>query len=172
MKAILKFSFTLSFLLFLFLGIFLGAGFLQKEDFLGSRVETIPAPVDRVWDYLIDIQDFPNRRIEINSIRIDAIREDGLPVRWSLITDQGGTLEFELGDMIPQKKFQTKLLDSSFKMTGVWTYELTPKGNNTELRLTEESKITSPVIRGAFLFSGREANIQREMESVLYHFLR
>lgn len=172
MNAILKFSITLSILLFVFVGGFLTAGLLQNAEFKGSKTEVIPANVEQVWDYLSDFPDWKNRRKEIISIEILEADAEKVPLRWKQKTSMNGFLLFERGDFIPNQKLETKIIDSSFQLTGRWVYTLEPQGNTTRVTLTEESKINSPMIRGAYLFSGRDTNLKQEIETVLNHFLR
>ncbi len=163
---------TLSLLLFGFLGVFLSAGLLQDAEFEGSRTEIIPANVDQVWEYLVDFQDWKNRRKEVVALEILEADSEKIPLRWKQKSSMNGYLLFKRGEFVPKEILESILIESSFQLTGRWKYTLESLGNTTRITLYEKTTIENPMIRGSYLFNGRDANLKQEIEIVLNHFLR
>jgi hypothetical protein len=127
-------------------------------------------PPDQIWKYLIDVQDMPNRRKEV--VRVEIIEKDATnsPLIWKEITDMGGYMMFKRGMSIPNQKIEIILTESSFKMLGTWTYEFTRQNEFTSITITENSEISSPLIRGAYFLAGRDSTLRQEMRMIQNYF--
>ncbi|HQI21336.1 MAG TPA: hypothetical protein PLW55_18425, partial [Leptospiraceae bacterium] len=57
------------------------------------------------------------------------------------------------------------MVESSFGMTGTWTYELS--GNEmTQVTVKENSQIASVPLRAAMTLMGRDANLKKEIQII------
>ncbi|MDF3820718.1 SRPBCC family protein [Leptospira sp. 96542] len=170
MKRIVITSLVTSFLLIGLVGLFLLVGFMQDPKFVGSSSEWINAQPEEIWDYLTAVEDIPNRRREV--VKIEILKKDGFgnPIQWKETPDMGGYMIFESEMYEKPKLWKVRLSDSSFKMLGTWTYELTPKNNGTLFEVTEESEIFNITVRGAYFLSGRDATLQKELEMIRNRF--
>ncbi|BDA80518.1 polyketide cyclase [Leptospira kobayashii] len=170
MNRTLKFSIALSLILLLLVGLFLGIGFFQNPKFEGTKSEAIGASKEEIWKYITDINDLPNRRKEVLKVEVLEKDDTTIPKLWKEHTDMGGYMTFERGETIPNKKIEIILADSSFKMRGSWTYEISEANGYSKLSITERSEINSPVVRGAYFLAGRDSTLKQELEMVRNHF--
>jgi hypothetical protein len=170
MPRTLKFSLGLSLVLLFLVGLFLGIGLVQDAKYSGNVSETINVKSEVIWNYLIDVQDMPNRRKEVTSVEILRESESKMPLEWKENTDMGGYMTFRLGERTPHEKLEVLLVESSYKMLGKWTYQLNEKNGLTTVTITEESEISSPLIRGAYFLAGRDSTLKQEMSMIRNHF--
>lgn len=170
MPRTLKFSLGLSLVLLFLVGLFLGIGLVQDAKYSGNVSETINVKSEVIWNYLIDVQDMPNRRKEVSSVEILRESESKMPLEWKENTDMGGYMTFRLGERTPYEKLEVLLVESSYKMLGKWTYQLKEKDGLTVVTITEESEISSPLIRGAYFLAGRDSTLKQEMSMIRNHF--
>ncbi len=171
MPRTLKFSLGISFALIGLVAVFLGLGFAQDTKYKNSVEEVFNATPEQIWTYLIDVESIPNRRKEVVSVEIIEKDPQGLVSVWKEIPDMGGYMKFRRGEFVPNVKLEVILFESSYKMLGKWTYELTNKNGNTLVRVTEETEIVSPLLRGAFFLAGRDSTLQQELD-FLRNFVR
>lgn len=170
MKRLLFVSFGTSFLLIALVGLFLGIGYYQDSKFIGTKSEWIGADPEDIWAYLTDIEDVVNRRSEVSSVEILERFPNKTPKKWKEIPDLGGFMIFEVVTSERPKIWKISLTDSSFKLRGTWTYELSKKEPGTVFTVTEESEITSIPVRGAYYLSGRDATLQKEIDLIRNRF--
>ncbi len=170
MNKSLKLSLGLSLVLMVLVGLFLAVGFFQKEKYSNSITETLNVPPNAIWEYLIDVQDMPNRRKEV--VKVEVLESDSakIPLVWKETTDLGGYMLFKRGATEVGKKIEMILFESSYKILGKWTYELKSENGLTKVTISEESEISSPLIRGAFFLAGRDSTLQQEMRMINNYF--
>ena len=62
-------------------------------------------------------------------------------------------------------QYTVKMTESSFGMTGIWTYELDRLDKfETIVRISEQSEIDSLWVKLAMMFAGRDKNLDLEMQ--------
>lgn len=82
----------------------------------------------------------------------------------------GGHVVFEKIEEVPAKKLSLRMSESTFGMTGTWTYEL--EGSEmTKITITEESSIKSIPVRTVMTLAGRDGNLRKEI-SILVQALK
>lgn len=145
--------------------LFLTIGYVAHQDFEGQATRTLTAPVEQVWEVLTDLEDLPNRRKEIVKVEMAEANAQGLPT-WKEYTDMGGYILFEYLEKIEREKLVVNMKESTFGMSGTWTYELRPVGNETQLTIIENSTIDNVMIRSLMTITGRSANLFREFEVI------
>lgn len=170
MKRIVLFAFGTSFLLIGLVILFLAVGYFQNPKFHSETSEWLKAEPEDIWAYITDINDLPNRRKEVVSIKVLESRPDGTIIKWEETPDMGGYMIFELRESKPNQLWKIELTDASFKMRGSWTYSLERKIPGTVVTITEDSEITSVPVRGAYFLAGRDATLQKEMELIRNRF--
>lgn len=149
-------------------GIFLALlliGSLAPKEFSGSVVHTFDAPKEVIWNILTDIEGLPTRRREIVSVERLSASESGRP-RWKENTNMSGYILFEATEEKLHQRLVYTMLESSFGMSGVWSYEFEPKGDTVTLTISEKSQIDAVLVRAVMTLSGRDANLQREVELI------
>lgn len=140
------------------------AAMKSPEQYSGRIEKKFRIPITKVWDYISDIEGTPLRKKEIK--RVEVLNKTGYEVRsWKEYTDMGGYILFEAAS-IPLERFEKRMIESSFGMTGTWLYELRGNEDVCILAITENSRTIKTMVKLALLFSGRDSNLKREMEII------
>jgi len=160
-----KLALTLVGLVLFLMTVFIAIGALSPSAYQGTRTIQLNASPDRVWKELTDLQSLPQKRREVIGIEILESRA-GSPWKWKELTDMGGHLTFEKVEEIPMKKLSVRMIESSFGMSGTWTYELEGK-EMTRLTITEESSIKSIPVRAVMTLAGRDGNLEKEVSVIV-----
>lgn len=145
--------------------LFIAIGAFSSSAYVGSKTIQLDAPPARVWKELTDLESIPKKRREVIGVEILESR-GGVPWKWKERTDMGGHIIFEKAEEIPNKKLVLRMTESTFGMTGSWTYEL--EGNEmTRLTITEDSVIKSIPVRAVMTLAGRDGNLEKEASSIV-----
>jgi uncharacterized protein YndB with AHSA1/START domain len=122
-----------------------------------SRRATYAVPPAAVYEAITNVSDFPQWRSKVKSVETvapingkRAFREHG--------TD--GDILYVVDETTPPHRLVTRIADKTLPFGGTWTYELTPEGQGTALRITEEGEVYNPLFRfmSRFVF-GHSATI-------------
>jgi hypothetical protein len=60
---------------------------------------------------------------------------------------RGDTITYEVVALEPPRRYTARIADKNLPYGGQWTYDLTPHGSQTELRITEDGEVYNPVFR-------------------------
>lgn len=131
----------------------------------GSTTTLLPASTSQVWGMLVDVDSLPKRRPEILSVERLPSGESGL-LRWKEHTDMGGYMVFSVLEETVGKYLVVRMEDSSFGMTGTWTYDIADAGAATSLTISERSEIPGVFLRALMTATGRDANLRREVQTL------
>jgi polyketide cyclase/dehydrase/lipid transport protein len=129
-----------------------------------SREQTFAVPPSAVWTAITDVEAFPSWRTDVRKVQRLPDR-DGRPV-WIEEGDSGKiTLAVERWE--PPRILVARIADPSLPFGGSWTYEITPVGDESRLRITEDGDIYNPLFRfmARFIF-GYEGTIRSYMSSL------
>ena len=145
-------------LLVAIVGVVIAIGYALPRDHTASRHATFPAPADRVFAVLQDVDRYPEWRSDIAAVevlsRTPAItwRERG----------SNGTITFEMREQLAPSRIVTRIADASLAFGGSWTYVLTPTKTGTSLTITENGEVYNPIFRfmARFVF-GHTATLDR-----------
>ncbi len=162
MKRLLRRLFVLFFLALIF---FFALGYMARHDFEGQVTQTYQVPIEQVWEVLTDLDELPNRRKEIVKLEMVEANAQGL-ASWKEYTDMGGYILFEYLEKVDYEKLVVNMKESTFGMSGTWTYQLTPHGKGTQLTIIEHSRIDNIMVRSMMTLTGRSANLYRELEMI------
>lgn len=170
MKKTLFVAFGSSSLLIFLVGLFWIYGYLQPATYKSELNEWFKAEPADIWAYITDVENLPSRRSDISKIEIIEKNKDGEPILWKEYPDLGGYLQFRVLESKPNQLWKITLEDASFSLRGTWTYELKIKIPGTMVRIQEDSILSSTIARGASALSGRDANLQKEMQMLRSRF--
>lgn len=81
--------------------------------------------------------------------------------RWRETTSWGDAVLYELMESTPPFRRRTRIADPSLPYGGTWTFHLSPEGDSTMLRITEDGEVRNVVFRflSRFVF-GHTGNIE------------
>lgn len=121
--------------------LYAGGLFVDREHH-ASVAADLPAPPERVFDALVDVEAYPEWR-GIASVEI--VSRD--PLRWREHTGDD-PITFELVERIPSERLVTRIADPSLPFGGTWTFALAPSHDGgTHLTITEDGWIDPPPFR-------------------------
>ena len=86
-------------------------------------------------------------------------------------TGGDGEILFEVDSVVPNKLLVTRIADPSLPFGGKWSYALTPSGDSTTLRITEDGEVYNPLFRfvSRFVF-GHHATIDQYLRDLAKRF--
>ncbi len=67
--------------------------------------------------------------------------------RWWEEDTHGQKITFELVEEAPPKKLAVRIADRGLPFGGTWTFDITPHGNGSELRVSEDGEIYNVIFR-------------------------
>jgi hypothetical protein len=113
-----------------------------------AHVATVEAmygtPADRVFATIADVQGGVAWRTGLEQVEILSGSDE--PLRWRE-KSSFGTLTFRRDEFTPPARLVGRIDDRSQGFGGRWIYELTPRGERTVLRITEEGEVYNPLFR-------------------------
>lgn len=121
-----------------------------------ARYRRSPAEVFAV---ITDAKEFPGWRPSVKKVEILPAPEGRRRFRE---TGSDGSILYEVEETAPNTRLVTRIADPSLPFGGTWTYELTPDGGSTILRITEDGEVYNPIFRFVSRFvMGHTATIDR-----------
>jgi uncharacterized protein YndB with AHSA1/START domain len=139
-------------------------GYMLPQDHTASRQVTLPAAPARVFALIATPADYPKWRSDVDSVEVlppeggkDRFRELG----------SNGPLLMRVEERVADSRLVTVIADSTLPFGGKWTYELTPSGTGTTLRITEDGEVYNPIFRfmSRFVF-GQTATMEAYLAAV------
>jgi uncharacterized protein YndB with AHSA1/START domain len=144
------------------------AGYLLPAGHVASVEASFDRPPADVFAAIEDVRRYPEWRPDVT--RVDVLSESPR-VRWKESGRQGD-ITFELEDRVAPTRLRSRIADPSLPFGGSWTYEVTPSGSGTRVRITERGEVYHPIFRvlSRFVF-GHTATMEQFLQN-LAHKLR
>ena len=133
-------------------------GAMLPVQHVASGTATLAASPDEVWRLITDVNGFPAWRSDVKAVERLPDR-NGKPV-WVEDTTSGRiTLAVDRAE--PPRLLVLRIADPDLPFGGTWTYELSPDGGGTVLKITENGEVYNPLFRflSRFVF-GHEGTIK------------
>jgi Polyketide cyclase / dehydrase and lipid transport len=136
-------------------------GYALPQNHVASREAVLNAPPDRVLAIITDVARYPEWRQGVT--KVDVVPADVLTWKEHAGSD---TLTFETLEHRPGL-FRVRIADRNLPYGGTWTYEVTPQGAGSRLRITEQGEVYNPLFRfmSRFVF-GHTATIDKYLEAL------
>jgi len=164
MKIVSRILVVLLFVSLALLTVFLGMGLMTPGEYKGSLGKEINASQDKIWSRLTDVENLPNIREEIKSVEVLSTK-DGYVDVWKEYTKRDYFMKLKTVERTPKTKLVTKIMETNIGLEGEWSYELENRGaNKCYVRISENSKVTSLLMRSYMKFSGRDMYLKSEFE--------
>jgi uncharacterized protein YndB with AHSA1/START domain len=109
-----------------------------------SRMATYAPPPEVVYGAITRVEDFPAWRSKVKTVDVLDTANGRRRFRES---GGDGDILYEVEDAQPPRRLVTRIADDELPFGGRWTYELTPSGNGTTLRITEDGEVYNPIFR-------------------------
>ncbi len=143
-------------------------GLALPKQHRATRDRMLTASSDAVFQAITTPAEFPTWRTGVRQVELLAdaggkprFREHG----------RDGVITYVLDEAIPSQRVVSRIDDPSLPFGGTWTFELTPVGGGTLLRITEDGEVSNPLFRfmSRFVF-GHHAGIDRYLADLELHF--
>jgi hypothetical protein len=108
----------------------------------GERM--LPAPPETIWAAITEVDAFPSWRSDVKKVQRLPDR-DGRRV-W-LEEGSSGTMTFVAERSEPPRLLVARIADPDLPFGGSWTYEISPAGAGSHLKITEDGEIYNPLFR-------------------------
>ena len=129
-----------------------------------TREATYRATPAQVFSLITDVKAFPQWRPSVTQIEVLPAADGRSQFRE---IGKNGTILFEIDSAQPDQRLVTRIADRSLPFGGKWTYELTPRGDSTNLRITEDGEVYNPLFRFVSRFvMGHTATIDEYLADV------
>ncbi len=134
-------------------------GYNAPEEYQDSISFKVSYATDTTWEQLINIKEIATRKSDVSSIEI--LEEFGKLVAWRENLKTGGYRIYRTNQRIEGQKLVVELTESSYGLTGIWTFYLSKDkvGNDTVVVIEETSKFTNTLKRGYRVIVGREHDL-------------
>ena len=136
--------------------VILVVGYKTPQEYSNSMTFQLDYSVQMVWQELLKIEEIPNRKKDVESIEI--LEEFGKLYAWKEHTKSGGYRVYRMNKRDENKTFVVELIESSYGLTGVWTFDLEKNNNYTTVTISETSTLTDIRRRGYRSFTGRDVD--------------
>ncbi|MDA1191617.1 MAG: SRPBCC family protein [Candidatus Poribacteria bacterium] len=123
-------------------------GSSMPEHHVATRTVEINASPEAVWEAITDIDNATNWNPHVASIeRLPDI--DGKQA-WVEVSTDGDRTPVRVVVWEPPTRLVTQVIDEGQPFSGTWTTEITPKGDDSVVTITENASIHHPFIRVLF----------------------
>ena len=132
-----------------------------------SRSIVLNSAPEQVWAVITDFPSHPTWR-KLKGIE-HAPDINGHPV-WREIDNRGQAMPIEFLEMTAPRKLVGRIADPKLPFGGTWTWELTPEGTSTRIRITEDGEIYSPAFRYIARIIGYDMTINQYLKALAAKF--
>ena len=141
-------------------------GYALPVAHVATRDAVLPAPPERIFTVLTDVEAFPKWRSDVQAVDVIA-RAPQLQWRERGSND---TIAFEIQESEPPRRLVTRIADRTLPFGGAWTFTLQPVDGGTKLTITENGEVYNPLFRvmSRFVF-GHTGTIDRYLADLQKH---
>lgn len=151
-------SLTIS--IFVLIGItILILGYNTPEKYTGEIQVEASYSVGLVWQELLNIKEIPQRKTDVTSIEI--LEEFGKLSIWKENLNSGGYRIYRMNKRDDEQKILVlELIESSYGLTGIWTFNLKENSKDTIVYISEDSTLTDIKRRGYRKITARDVDLR------------
>ncbi len=142
-------------------------GMMLPVKHTASSSRLLPAPPERIWEVLTDVEKHPQWRSGLQSATIT----ERNPLTW---TEKNSMGEMPLKTEVfePPHKWVARIVGKDLPFGGTWTYLLTPEGTGTKMTITEDGEVFPPFFRFMSKFVFGQTKTQETYLNDLDKYLR
>lgn len=133
------------------------AGYTSQSKYSDTVTMNISFGPELTWNELVDVKNGHRKKTDVESV--DIVNEYGRLLAWKENLKNGGYRIYRMNQAIENQKLVVELTESSYGLTGVWTFILEKDFAGTKVTITEESELTDIKIRGFRYFFGRNHDL-------------
>ena len=139
-------------------------GYTLPQRHTASSQVTLSAGPGKVFALIATPADYPKWRSGVDSVEM--LPPEGGKERFREHGSDGAIL-YRVKERLTDQRLVTVIADTTLPFGGKWTYELTPSGAGTTLRITEDGEVYNPIFRfmSRFVF-GHTATMKKYLADV------
>ncbi len=149
-------SLVLSFLVVAGIAI-LVAGYITPATYQDSAYLDVTFTTEVTWDQLLDVKNATRKKTDVESVEI--VDQYGKLIAWQENLKNGGYRIYRMLEVVENKRLVIELTESSYGLTGIWSFDLEKTTNGTTIVVSEESELTDIKFRGWRYFFGRNHDL-------------
>lgn len=170
----MKFLLFVGIVVALFVSLVFVLGQNEPIEYEGYATQFFPERRNILWDGITDINRVPYIKKDVKTVTI--LQNDRGLITWKEdLKMRKGTRTWKIIEKREPSKYVVELLDSSWGVTGTWTYILKEgEDGGTNIQVVENSKTENVWLRGLNKIRGRDIYIIRafkEMRVLLFRNL-
>ena len=120
-------------------------GILLPRMHTATRSALYKASPQQVWEV---ITDFPGRAAWIPGLKsVERLPDRNGHASWKDVRSDGWTMPVEIEVADAPKELVTRIIDDGMPFGGRWTWEVTPEGAGSRLRITEDGETKVAMFR-------------------------
>jgi hypothetical protein len=135
----------------------LGAGYATNPEYNDSLYVNLDHSPEAVWAELVGIENATVKKSDVRSVEI--FDRYGKLVAWKETLTNDGYRIYRMKERDEGRRLVIELTESSYGLTGTWTFQLQPSLGSTELLIREESKLDNIWDRGKRYYLGRNHDL-------------
>lgn len=124
------------------------------SDSISSNFDYRP---EFMWQEITNVRDMERRKSDVESVEV--LEQYGRFTAWKENLHNGGYRIYRTNEYILNKKWTIELVESTYGLTGTWTFELSIDGSQTKVTISEESQLTDFKRRGLRTIFGRNRDL-------------
>ena len=144
-------------ILILIVGCIVLVGYNTVPEYSNSIEFDVQYSLELTWQELLKIEKIPERKRDVASVEV--LEQFGKLVAWQENLKNGGYRIYRMNKREENKNLVLELTDSSYGLTGIWSFELYPHSTHTTIILSEESQLNNLMKRGYRTIMGREHDL-------------
>jgi uncharacterized protein YndB with AHSA1/START domain len=119
-------------------------GWMQPVAHKAVRERTFAVAPDSLFALITDVEKAPSWRTKVKSVEV--VANDSGKRSFREVSSDGSIL-YVVEEAVPGRRFVTRIADRSLPFGGKWTFDLSPAGAGTTLRITEDGEVYNPIFR-------------------------
>lgn len=145
--------------------VFLTIGWMTPPDYKSEISYNFSNSRGEIWTILKDSTYYPTRSRHTQNIEFLEIEEAELP-KWKADKRLWMSALMAIKAEVPNSELVIEMRESSFGLTGVWTYELQGEGASNTLTIKENSTTEGIILRSIRAIMGRDALLKKDMRKI------
>lgn len=137
--------------------IILVLGYTSPSAYVDSISANFDYRPEFMWQEITNVRDMERRKSDVESVEI--LEQYGRLTAWKENLRNGGYRIYRTNEYVLNKKWTIELVESTYELTGIWTFELSADGSQTKVTISEESQLTDFRRRGVRIIFGRNKDL-------------
>lgn len=124
--------------------IVVGVGYALPVKHTATRTANVRAPRDSVYALITNFTAFPTWRAGVTSVETVAHADGVVSYREK---GKDGDILYVVDESVAPSRLVTRIADAKLPFGGTWTFDLTERDGQTEVRITEHGEVYNPLFR-------------------------